>query len=206
MFKKRLAFLLTFIMVFVTLSSSVYAESQDIKDTKKDDQVIVVGVSESKLKDKYGDLSDEEIQDILDAGSELIFDSIENKENNLKSLKSKNKYLDVFDVKVTNSSDDNEILIDNTVIPHASDTKPFSDTMRYIVRSTEGTGTYRMTASGTIFNNRRASVERAKGIQLSGANLGSPAARFTPGDPNIWVFLRVKIIKFGISNAGYLYM
>lgn len=107
MIKKRLVLLLAFMMVLATISGYIYVEAQNIKGSKvNEDSVIIIGISESKLKDRYGDLSDEEIQNILDSGSELIFKSIENKESNLKSLKIENKYLDMFDIQISNSSND----------------------------------------------------------------------------------------------------
>jgi hypothetical protein len=208
MFKKRLAFLMTFLIIFATLGGFVYAESETFKgnDEPVNEPVVVVGVSASKLKDKYGDLSDEEIQDILNSGAELIFNNINNTENKFELMRNENKYLDMFDIKIIDNLSNEKLLNNNGIVPSSLPTEPFSDYYPYIVRSTEGTGYYSVSASGTLHFGDP-SIESASGKHRSGTWLGGdPNPRYTPGGSSMWVHLRVIIVGFGVNSNGDIYM
>lgn len=209
MIKKILAFLLTFVIIFAALGGSVYAGVGNFKDFKNNGEpIVVVGVSKSNLENKYGELSDEEFQEIFDSGVESVFNNIKNKESNFELMRSENKYLDMFDIKIIDNLSNGKSLNDNGInsLPTKLPTRPFSDHYGFAVIGQWYTCKYVIYARGTIYNNREASIERAWTDQLTGPYKGNPAPRYTPGGSTMSVFLYEAYFLFAISSGGYIYM
>lgn len=210
MFKKGLAFLMTFSIIFATLGGSVYAESETFKgnDELVNEPFVVVGVSASKLRDKYGDLSDGEIQDILSSGSELIFNNINNNENDFELLRSENKYLDMFDIKIIDNFNNKEVLNDNGT--YSLPTTAFDDDYYYNAQDMYSTLNCVLDASGTIHQGE-ITVESAYTWcykRNDNGAWGDPTANknWSSAPVRVTFDYRVGYIHFGVSQNGYIYI